>query len=81
MQDIQLLEIVARPQTWRGAWKFRNRLEKVIRTHSKMATAEMNSWSAIKPAGVGLFLPGKGWDVRSLQTATAKPSAHPLFSQ
>jgi exonuclease 3'-5' domain-containing protein 1 len=60
IRDIQLLEIVSRPQTWPGSWKFRNGLEKVVRGHSNMTAAEMNSWTATKIAGVKLFAPEKG---------------------
>src|SRR2546421_7794707 len=60
MHDIQLLEIVARPQIWASSRKFRCGLEKVIRRHSSMTVAETADWSATKTLGVGLFAPERG---------------------
>ena len=60
LHDIQLLEIVARPQIWASSRRFRCSLEKVIRRHSNMTLAETADWSATKTLGVGLFAPERG---------------------
>ena len=60
MHDVQLLEIVSRPQRGAGSWKYRSGLGKAIRDHSDMSAAEMNSWSTMKTTGVRLFAPDQG---------------------
>jgi exonuclease 3'-5' domain-containing protein 1 len=60
MHDIQLLEIVARPQIWPGSRRFRCGLEKVIHRHSNMTAAEAADWTATKTLGIRLFAPEKG---------------------
>ena len=60
MHDIQLLEIVARPQIRAGSRRFRSGLDKVVRSHSNMIAAETADWTATKILGVRLFAPEKG---------------------
>jgi exonuclease 3'-5' domain-containing protein 1 len=60
MHDIQLLEIVARPQLWGSSRRFRAGLDKVVRSHSNMTAAETAEWTVTKTLGVRLFAPEKG---------------------
>lgn len=62
MHDVQLLEIVARPQIWANSRRFRSGLDKVVRSHSNMTAAETANWTATKILGVRLFAPEKGGD-------------------